>query len=149
MHPLAGGAGADLEINRVAFGAIDEAVRDAAAGLEARRVARPEHGLAVVLLQDQLALEHVDELVLVLMPVAQRRGRACFDAREIDAELGQPGRVADPLLFAPGNDRSELFWIGRNLLCRNFCDIDLRPPRPLDSIRDSSDVGRGGLCWNV
>src|SRR2546430_2474178 len=140
---------ANLEINRIASGAVGKAMRDAAASLEARRIAPPEHGLAVVLLQDQLAFEHVDELVLLLVPVAQRRGRARFDARDIHAELGQPDRIADPLLLTPGDDRSEFLRIGRNLLRRNFCDIDLRHLHPPDSIRDSPDVRRGGPRWNV
>src|SRR5262249_10793796 len=70
VHALALGARADLEIERIARGAVDQAMGDAAAGLEARGVTGPEHGLAVVLLQHQLALQHVDELVLLLVPVA-------------------------------------------------------------------------------
>src|SRR5262245_9044917 len=89
MHPLACRAGADLEIDRVPAGAVDQAMGDAAAGLEAGGIAGTQHRLAVVLLQHQLAVEHVDELVLLLVPVAQRRRGARLDARDIDPELGE------------------------------------------------------------
>src|SRR5215510_6435223 len=62
MHTLAFSARADLEIDRVARGAVDQAVGDAASRFEAGGVAGLEHGLAVVLTEDQFALEHVDEL---------------------------------------------------------------------------------------
>jgi hypothetical protein len=52
MHALAFGARADLEIDRVVPGAVDQAVRDAAACLEAGGVAGLEHGFAVVLAKD-------------------------------------------------------------------------------------------------
>src|SRR6266550_2915296 len=68
MHALAGGARADLEIDGVAVAAVDEAMGDATARFEAGGVAGLEHGLAVVFLKDQLAFEHVDELVLLLVP---------------------------------------------------------------------------------
>ena len=109
----------------IAFVAVDEAMRDTAAGLEACGIPWPEHGLALVLPQDQFAFKHVDELVLLFVPVAQCRGRACFDARDIDAELGQGHRIADSLLFASRDHRSEFFRIGRDLLRRNFFDLDL------------------------
>src|SRR5262249_17912459 len=100
-------------------------MRDTAAGLEAHGIPWPEHGLALVLPQDQFAFEHVDELVLLFVPMAQRRGRARFDARDIDAELGQGHRIADPLLFASRDHRGEFFRIRRDLLRWNFFDLDL------------------------
>src|SRR5262249_5083279 len=78
------------------------------AGLEARAVARLEQRLTAVLDQGNLAFEHEDELVLLLVPVAQRRGGARLEPREIDAELGEPSDVAESRLlaavghFAPG-----------------------------------------------
>jgi hypothetical protein len=51
-------------------------MRHAAAGPEARCITRLKYGLARLLLQDQLALEQIDELVLLFVPVAQRGGRA-------------------------------------------------------------------------
>src|SRR5262252_4020701 len=74
------------------------------AGLEARGVTRPQHSRATVLDQCDLALEHIDELVLVLVPVTQRRGCAWLEPREVDAELGQPGNVAQSRLLPPFGD---------------------------------------------
>src|SRR5215510_2061870 len=56
MHALAVCACTDLEIDRIALGAVDEAVGDTAARLEAGGVAGLEHGLAVVLAKNQLPL---------------------------------------------------------------------------------------------
>src|SRR6266545_8268403 len=107
VHALARGARADLQIDRVAVGAVDQAMGDAAAGLEAGGIPGPQHGLAVILLQDELAVEHVDELVLLLVPVPQSGRRAPLDAGDVDAELGEAGGVADLLLFASGDHRCE------------------------------------------
>ena len=52
---------------------IDEMMAVGDPGLEAGRIAGLEHDFAAVLDQDQLAFQHVDELVLVLVPVALRR----------------------------------------------------------------------------
>src|SRR5262249_22051126 len=101
-------ARADLEIKRVALRSVDEVVAVRDAGLEARAVARLEQRLTAVLDQGNLAFEHEDELVLLLVPVAQRRGGARLEPREIDAELGEPRDVAERRLlaavghFAPG-----------------------------------------------
>src|SRR6185369_13197859 len=45
-HGVVHGAGADLDIDRVARAAVDQAVADAGIGLPARGVARLEHGFA-------------------------------------------------------------------------------------------------------
>ena len=74
------------------------------AGLEAGRVAGPQHGLAAVLAQHDFAGEHVDELVLGGMPVALRRGGARLQRGEVDAELIEPGGVAEPLAHASEHD---------------------------------------------
>ena len=73
---------------------------DAAVGRQPAASPGLQHGLAVVLVQHQLAFEHVDELVLVLVPVAQRRGGVGLDPRDVDAELRQPDGVAELLLLA-------------------------------------------------
>src|SRR4051812_40102088 len=87
VHPLGLRARADLQIKRVLAGLVDQAMADAAVGLPAGGIAGLQHGLAVVLVQHQLTLEHVDELVLALMPVPERRLRVRLDARDIDAKL--------------------------------------------------------------
>ena len=126
MHALVLGAGADLEIERVLVGAVDQAMADAAVGAPAGSVARLEHGLAGVLVQHELAFEHVDELVLALVPVAERGFGMRLDARDIDAELRQPHRIAEPLLLAAGDDVREFLRIGAVVVERDFGAVDLR-----------------------
>src|SRR5882672_5723111 len=96
-------AGPDFEIERITLRAIDQAMAVIGAGLPASRVASLQHGLAIVLEQHQLALEHVNELVFALMPVALRRLLSRRNPREIDAELIEAGGVAEPLARAPGH----------------------------------------------
>src|SRR5262249_14281187 len=100
-------AGPDFEIERITLRAIDQAMAVIGAGLPAGRVASLQHGFAIVLEQHQLALEHVDELVLALMPMALGRLRAGRQARGIDAELVEAGGVAEPLARAPGHREME------------------------------------------
>src|SRR3974377_157584 len=71
------------------------------ARLETGGVPRLEQGLALVLYQHQLAFEHVDELILPLMPVPQRGRRAGLERGEIAAEPVEAGGVAKPLALAP------------------------------------------------
>ena len=71
------------------------------AGLEAGGVAGPQHRFAIVLAQGDFAFEHIDEFVFVQMPVPQRRRRARLERAEIDAELRQPGGVAEALAPRP------------------------------------------------
>ena len=73
------------------------------ARLEAGRVARPQHGLAFVLDQRQLAFKEKDELVLVLVPMAQRRESAGRKHRQVDAELSQAGFIAETLARTTGD----------------------------------------------
>src|SRR6516165_12792543 len=54
-------------------------------------------------------LEHINELVFGLVPVAQRGGGGGLEAREIDPELGEPDDVAERgLLSALGNGAPRL-----------------------------------------
>src|SRR5262245_6643152 len=69
-------ARADLEIACIMMRAVDELVAVRHAGLEARAIAGLQHDLALVLDQHQFAFEHIDEFVFLLVPVAQRGGRA-------------------------------------------------------------------------
>src|SRR5579862_12615 len=125
LHSLTLGARADFEVDRVVVSAIDKTMSDATAGFEAAGVPRLEDRLAIVLVQDQLALKHINELILVLMGVAQRGSRAWFDARDVDAELSQPGGIADALLLTPGYDRRKFPRIRSDRLRRNLRDGDL------------------------
>src|SRR5262245_29454212 len=90
-------ARSDLEIDGIAVGAVDQMVAVDNARLEAGRVARPEHGLAFVLDQRQLAFNEKDELVLVLVPMAQRRESSGREHRQVDAELSETGFIAETL----------------------------------------------------
>src|SRR5262249_14534823 len=101
VRGLARRAAADLDVDGVALGAVDQAIAVRDARLPSGGVPWPEHGLAAVLAQHHLALEHVDELVLVLVPVALRRGGARLEPREVHAELVEPDGIAEPLALAP------------------------------------------------
>src|SRR5450759_493908 len=125
MHALGFGASADLEIDRVAAAAVDQLVRDAAAGLEAGGVAGLEYGFAVVLDQHQLAFQHVDEFVFLLVPMPQRGGRARLDARNIDAELRETHDVAQRLLVAAFMLGLKLGGIETAASHRHLGDVDL------------------------
>src|SRR5262249_31076936 len=71
MRTLSLGARADLEIERIALRLVHEMMTVGHAGLEACCVAWAQHGRATVLDQHDLALEHVNELIFRLVPVAQ------------------------------------------------------------------------------
>src|SRR4026207_1884480 len=71
------------------------------AGLPRRRIARLEHDLAAIFAQNDLALEDVNELILLLVPVTLRGGRAGLQRADIDAEMRKPGRACEPLARAP------------------------------------------------
>src|SRR5262245_20415245 len=88
MRALGRGEAADLDIDGVAARAVDQLVAVGDAGLPASAVARPQHDLAAVLDQRDLAVDHVDELVFLLMPVPQRRAGAGLESRDVDPELG-------------------------------------------------------------
>jgi hypothetical protein len=88
---IPGAAVPDFQVKDVAFGAIDQMVRVAAAGPEPsaqRRFARECD-------QDRMALQHVDELVLLGVRMTQCGNRAGRKAREVDPEalmaFGDPG----------------------------------------------------------
>src|SRR5262249_43992045 len=84
-----------------------------------RGIARVQHGRAAVLDQHYLALEHVDEFVFGLVPVAQRRGGAGLEAREIDPELREPDGVAERgLLSALGDAAPRLGINASGAHCR-------------------------------
>src|SRR5690348_6910025 len=69
-------ASANLEIDAVLLGLIDQTVANPAVGFPAGGIAGRQHDFAVVLAERDLALQHIDELVFVAMPVPLRRPRA-------------------------------------------------------------------------
>src|SRR5580692_7451979 len=94
-------------------------------GLEARGIARPEHGLAAVVDQHDFAFEDEDELIFLLVPMPQRGRGAGLQRRQVDPELVEAGRVAEPLARAAGDDSPERLGIVRASIDRDFGDVDL------------------------
>ena len=67
-------------------------------GREARGHARAQDLLAGTRHEGQLAFHHVDQLVLVAVPVALRGPATGRQLDQIDPELGQPGGIAERAL---------------------------------------------------
>ena len=59
----------------------------------------------LVLDQHEFAFEDVDELVFLLVPVAQRRRGAGLERRQIDAELVSPAALPSRLRSRPATTR--------------------------------------------
>src|SRR5437868_5608885 len=89
-------ARADLEQLRVLIGAILQTVAVPFIGRKPGRVAGMQHLFAVIGDEHNLAREHIDELVLAGVPMALARPGAGRQPQEVDTELRQPGRVAEP-----------------------------------------------------
>ena len=96
-------ARADFQIDRVAVRFVDEVMSVRHVRLEASGVARLEHGLAVLLDQHHLAFEQIDKFVFLFVPVAQCRGGAGLERRQVDAELIEAGGDAEPLTRTADN----------------------------------------------
>src|SRR2546421_593127 len=107
MRALARRAGADLEIERVTGGLVHQAMAIRDVRLEARAVARLQQGLALILDQHDLAFQHVNELVLLFVPMAQRRGSTGLQPREVHAELSEAYRIAERSFVPAGAHLSE------------------------------------------
>ena len=93
---------ADFEIQNVLTRPIHQVMRPSSSD-ESRTASWPEYDLAFIGHQSWVALEHIDEFVLLRMTVAQCRLRAWFEAREVDAEVSQPEDLTEPSPFAPSN----------------------------------------------
>ena len=97
--------GADDEEAGGAVGAVDEAVAVGVAGLPGGAVAGVERVFALVLEEGELALGDHDELVLGLVPVAERGAGAGFQRDQVGAELSEAGGVAEAEGGAAGHLR--------------------------------------------
>src|SRR5262249_21189167 len=95
------------------------------AGLEPGRVARTQDRRSVILDQRDLAFDDVDELVLGLMPMSQRRCGSRLEPGEIDAELSEPGDVAERCLLAAVGHTAPRLGIHTLGTYRRFRDVDL------------------------
>src|SRR5437868_3029872 len=100
-------ARADLEQQHVALRAVHDAVAVRHVRLPAGAVTGLERDLAALFDQHALALQDVDELVLLFVPVKNRRGRAGLQLREVHAELRQADRIAERGLMAARADVAE------------------------------------------
>src|SRR5438477_6355695 len=93
-------ARADLEQLRVLVGAILQTVAVPFIGRKPGGVAGMQHLFALIGDEHDLAREHIDELVLAGMPVALTRPGTRRQPQQIDTELRQPGRGAEPRALA-------------------------------------------------
>ena len=110
-----------IEIVRRRRAAIDEVMGIAAARRIAATHPCDKHLLARVRDEHDLAVEHVDELVLDHVPVALRRLRTRLERREVDAELIEPDGISQPLALAalqrPGAEPgSAAAWVAAGAL---------------------------------
>src|SRR5262249_23226242 len=125
-----GAARSDFEIDGVAVRAVDEMMAVGDAGLEAGGVAESERRFALVLDQHDLTLEHEDELVLLLMPMAERGRCAWLQCGRIDAELIEPCGIAETLARPAGHDLVVRRRITAACFDRKAPDVDLRHRPP-------------------
>jgi hypothetical protein len=88
---------ADLEYLGRAAGFIDQVVTIGVAASERGAVSGPQHFLATVGDQCQLALEHPHQFVLKGMPVTLAGPPAGFDDGQIHTELSQARMAREPL----------------------------------------------------
>jgi hypothetical protein len=96
-----GVAVAHFQIDNVAAAAVQQVMRIPRAGFEPGAHARPQLRFAGIGRENGLALDDVDELVLSLMRMAQRRHAARRQSRKVHPELGQPERVTSTRLSRP------------------------------------------------
>src|SRR6185437_14481230 len=91
--------------------------------------ARPQHLLAGIGLEHDLAGHHIDELILARVPVATRRLPARYDAGEVDAEIAEPGMLAQATIPALLVRLPEHFRIGGRIRFRHGERIEPLPGR--------------------
>src|SRR5690349_9453319 len=104
---------ADFEVYDLLVAVVHEAVGIAGAGLEPGTHARGERGAALVGVKCRRALQHVHELVLQRMRVAQGRHCTRREARQIDSEIRQAEQVTQRMLMPPRHARGERLGIVR------------------------------------
>ena len=103
---------------------------------ETGAVASAKQRLAAIIAQHHLARHHDDKLVLRLVPVTQRGAPAWRQDGAVDAELCQPGRVADALALISLGFAVERLGINEAADHLDIGKIDLRhggPPVPVDA----------------
>src|SRR5882762_9195969 len=119
-------ARSDFQQQHLAIGAVHDTVAVVDIRLEAGAVAGLQRDLTAVLDQHALAFEDVDELVLLLVPVAQRSRGTGLEFRQIHTELAQAHRIAERRLVPPGAGMPKRCRIIRRAHARLQCtDVDL------------------------
>src|SRR6185437_16792889 len=93
--------------------AVDEMMRVRLARRVAGAIAGAQQLFAAVGHQRHFAFEHVDELVLRGMPMAQRGLPARWERHEVDAKAREAARVAEAPLGAISHARAKGFGITR------------------------------------
>src|SRR5690606_26122271 len=111
---LGGTARTDFQQHGLAITAVLDLVAVGDARLEAGAVAGAQQGFALVLDQHHLAVQHPDELVFRAMPVALAGPGPGGQAQQIDAELIQADRVAQPPAATRLAGTGEFFRISRS-----------------------------------
>ena len=100
MRAVARDPGADFQQQRVGAGAVLQMMAVFLARLEAGAIARLQDFFAGVGHQHHFAFQHIDEFVLLEVPVALAGPGARRQPQQIDAELGQPGGIAQAAALA-------------------------------------------------
>src|SRR5690606_13963038 len=124
VHGFRRRAVADLEVDRRGRATVDQMMTIFATGWKPGCDPRLETLLAGFRHQRDVALQHVDELVLVRMPVPQRRPRAGRQLHEVDAEMAEPERVAQGPLATRFAGTGQRRRVSRPLTRRKSCRID-------------------------
>src|SRR5688572_25614212 len=101
---------------------------------EARTFARAQELLTLVGDQHELSLQNPDEFVLRGVPVALARPTPRWKPQEIDTELTQPGRLAEPPSLSIPARLIERRRIAAAFANGHFGDLDFRHTQPLGSL---------------
>src|SRR6185312_7840935 len=125
MRMLARRAGADLKVDSVARRFVHQHMAVGDAGFPAGRLTRLEQCLPAVFDQGQLAFEHVDEFVLLLVPVPQRRRHTRRQPGPVDAKLSEPGEIAEDSFLAALDRFLELLRIAASAAHLSLGDVEL------------------------
>src|SRR5439155_11872583 len=104
--------------------AVDQTVAVCHASLPGSRIAPPEYDFAAVLAQHNFAFEHVDEFILLLVPMALRGRRAWLERTDIHAEMGEAGGAAEPFARTPLHGLVERRRIAGRGIGLNFIGVD-------------------------
>ena len=93
---------------------------------KSRAIAGAQHGLALILDQHRLALQHDEELVDPFMPMALAGNPARIEHDMTDAKLGQPARRPDPSVMPPAHLRRIRHRVTGAVGLFDRVDIELR-----------------------